>query len=479
MRASALRARRRARRRRRRAAVPDAGGRRGRRAAALAGRRPLHLPRLPRVRAGRRTTATATALRAVPGTGLGILRARPAARRVTLGRAAAARSAARARERTLLVLTKANSRSTVHRPAYLDYIGVKTFDDAGEVVGERRFLGLFTSAAYTASVRGCRCCAARCARCWTGPGSARAATPARTCCRSWRPTRATSCSRSRPTSCYRPSLGVLHLQERRQLRLFLRRDAYGRFMSCLVYLPRDRYTTAVRLRDAGDPAARLQRLERRLHRPGHRVGAGPAALRRAGRPGRAPAATSTPTRSRRELVEATRSWDDDFADALRRSCGEEQARRAARGATATPSPRPTRRTSRPRDGGRRPATGWSCCDEPTATSTLQPLRSRRDAAPGERRLQGLPRRRADLAVAGAAGAAHAGRRGRRRAAVRDRARRRPRVWIYDFGLRYDRRAERACPRRRPGRWFQDAFAAVWRGEAESRRLQRAGAARPG
>ena len=60
--------------------------------------------------------------------------------------------AAKAREKTLLVLAKANSRSTVHRPAYLDYVGVKTFDDDGEVVGERRFLGLFSSAAYTESV---------------------------------------------------------------------------------------------------------------------------------------------------------------------------------------------------------------------------------------------------------------------------------------------------------------------------------------
>ena len=57
-----------------------------------------------------------------------------------------------AREHTLLVLAKANSRATVHRPAYLDYVGVKTFDANGEVTGERRFLGLFSSAAYTESV---------------------------------------------------------------------------------------------------------------------------------------------------------------------------------------------------------------------------------------------------------------------------------------------------------------------------------------
>ena len=55
-----------------------------------------------------------------------------------------------ARGKDPLVLTKANSRATVHRPAYLDYVGVKRFDETGEVVGERRFLGLYTSSAYSA-----------------------------------------------------------------------------------------------------------------------------------------------------------------------------------------------------------------------------------------------------------------------------------------------------------------------------------------
>ena len=58
---------------------------------------------------------------------------------------------ARARERSLLVLTKANRRSTVHRPTYLDYVGVRRFDANGEVIGEHRFLGLFTSSAYNSN----------------------------------------------------------------------------------------------------------------------------------------------------------------------------------------------------------------------------------------------------------------------------------------------------------------------------------------
>ena len=62
------------------------------------------------------------------------------------------RCAPRPTSRRLLVLTKANSRATVHRPAYLDYVGVKRFGGDGEVVGERRFLGLFTHTAYSESI---------------------------------------------------------------------------------------------------------------------------------------------------------------------------------------------------------------------------------------------------------------------------------------------------------------------------------------
>ncbi len=90
------------------------------------------------------------ALRAVPGTGLGILRHDEQRSHSFASLPPEAR--AKARERRLLVLTKANSRATVYRPNYLDYIGVKKFNDSGEVVGEYRLLGLYSHAAYTESV---------------------------------------------------------------------------------------------------------------------------------------------------------------------------------------------------------------------------------------------------------------------------------------------------------------------------------------
>jgi len=90
------------------------------------------------------------ALRAVAGTGLGILRHDRQGSRSFAALPPEVR--ARAREPQLLILTKANSRSTVHRPSYLDYVAVKRLDSAGQVTGEYRFLGLYTHDAYTESI---------------------------------------------------------------------------------------------------------------------------------------------------------------------------------------------------------------------------------------------------------------------------------------------------------------------------------------
>ncbi len=92
------------------------------------------------------------ALKNVPGTGLGILR-ETSPRPVSQSFAKLPPEIRRlAYEPYLLNLTKANSRSVIHRPSYMDYVGVKKFDDSGEVTGERRFLGLYTFSAYSMSV---------------------------------------------------------------------------------------------------------------------------------------------------------------------------------------------------------------------------------------------------------------------------------------------------------------------------------------
>ena len=94
------------------------------------------------------------ALKFVPGTGLGILR-EAAGGRAESSSFAVLPPQARALAKSpspMLMVTKANARSTVHRPGYIDYVGVKRYGSKGEVIGEHRFLGLFTSTTYSARV---------------------------------------------------------------------------------------------------------------------------------------------------------------------------------------------------------------------------------------------------------------------------------------------------------------------------------------
>jgi glutamate dehydrogenase len=187
-------------------------------------------------------------LRPVLGTGLGVLRDSGYQPQSISFAKLPAHVRRKARERTLLSLTKANSRSTVHRPAYLDYIGVKRFDDSGNPIGERRFLGLYTSQVYAASPRDVpllrRKVQAVLDRARLDPTSHLGKALAEVMERYPRD----ELFQATVDQLYDTAMGVLHLQERQQVRLFVRPDAFGRFVSCQVYLPRDRYTTAVRER---------------------------------------------------------------------------------------------------------------------------------------------------------------------------------------------------------------------------------------
>ena len=137
-------------------------------------------------------------LRAVPGTGLGLLRY-DQPRSGSFGRLTA-EARAKARDTQLLIITKANSRATVHRSTYLDYVGVKTFDEQGAVTGSGASWGCSPRPPTPSRCSGCRSSRRRSPRSWSGRASPPTATRARTCSRSWRPTPATSCSRPTPTS---------------------------------------------------------------------------------------------------------------------------------------------------------------------------------------------------------------------------------------------------------------------------------------
>ncbi len=216
------------------------------------------------------------------GTGLGILRSdSPEARSLN---SMTPEAHEKVLEKRLLIITKANSRATVHRSAYLDYIGFKIFNEAGEVVGERRFLGLFSTAAYRTSVQELPVVRRKVAEVLDRSGLSLRSHSGKDLLQILETYPRDELFQIKTDDLYHAVIGVLRMAGRRQLRVFLRRDAYGRFISCLIYLPRDRFTTAEPAAHAGHPAARAERRRRRLHHPGDRVDAGPGALHRAYRP---------------------------------------------------------------------------------------------------------------------------------------------------------------------------------------------------
>jgi glutamate dehydrogenase len=262
-------------------------------------------------------------LQAVLGSGLGILRADQTKARVLSSMTPEAY--AKALEKRLLIITKANSRATVHRSAYLDYVGFKMFDGEGNVVGERRFLGLFSTAAYRTGVRDLPVVKRKVAEVIERSGLSPRSHSGKELMEILETYPRDELFQIATEDLYHSVLGALRLAGRRQLRLFLRRDAYGRFISCLVYLPRDRFTTANRLKIQ-------ELLLRELNGVGvdYTTRVTESMLARVHfivrtDPGNPPSTVDVDRLTER-LAEATRLWDDDFRLVLERKLGEEQAK---------------------------------------------------------------------------------------------------------------------------------------------------------
>ncbi|MCK8515303.1 NAD-glutamate dehydrogenase [Methylonatrum kenyense] len=155
---------------------------------------------------------------------------------------------AKALEPDRLVLTKSAHRSPVHRPGYMDHVGIKELDDKGRVIGEHRFLGLYTSSAYSRNPREIPLLRRKldAVRRMAGlPANSHSGKALNNLLETYP---RDELFQSDTETLYRISMGILHLQERQRVRLFVREDTYRRFVSCLVYAPRDRYDSSVRRR---------------------------------------------------------------------------------------------------------------------------------------------------------------------------------------------------------------------------------------
>ena len=261
-------------------------------------------------------------LRTVEGSGLGILRQTESG--------AVSRSFAElppevrrlARTPKLLNLTKANSRATVHRPSYLDYIGIKKFDESGEVTGELRFLGLYTFSAYIASVFDIPLVRRKVRHVLERAGFPEGSHNEKDLVEILETYPRDELFQISKEELFEIAMGILHLQERQRVRLFVRRDTYGRFFSCLVFVPRDRYNTEIRKRmqeillrafDGANVEYNVRLSESVLARVHFIIYT---------KPGETPEYDEGEIE--RRIVETTRSWADILYDALVEQCGEEQ-----------------------------------------------------------------------------------------------------------------------------------------------------------
>ena len=146
----------------------------------------------------------------------------------------------------LLEITKSTRNSVVHRAVPMDYIGIKRFDAEGNVIGECRFLGLFTSIVYYQSAGNIPIIRRKISRVQARANFDPVSYDGKTLKAILEFAPRDELFQMTEDDVFEYAIGVLSLEARPKVRLFMRRDAFQRFLSCIVFVPRDRFSTALR-----------------------------------------------------------------------------------------------------------------------------------------------------------------------------------------------------------------------------------------
>ncbi|MDL5029865.1 NAD-glutamate dehydrogenase [Vibrio gigantis] len=146
----------------------------------------------------------------------------------------------------VLIVTKGNTASRIHRPAYNDYIGIKKFDKNGKVIGEHRFTGLYTSAVYNQTVETIPLVREKVERILDASGYREGSYSYKALHNILENYPRDELLQAREEELLEVGTGVVQMQDRDLLRLFVRKDPFGRFFSCMVYVTKDRYNTELR-----------------------------------------------------------------------------------------------------------------------------------------------------------------------------------------------------------------------------------------
>jgi glutamate dehydrogenase len=266
-----------------------------------------------------------TLLEAIPGTGLGVLcedhsisssrnisAMTPEARDLTLSQ-------------QILIMSKTNRKATVHRDVYTDYVGVKRFDKKGRVIGECRIIGLYTSAAYNTNPKHIPFLRRKAALIMKNSKLNPKGHAGKVLFNILETLPRDDLIQGNEDEILQMAMGIFHLQERRRIRMFARQDVYRRFISCLVYVPKDRFNTELRHEmqkilvdsfNAKEVSFSTRFSESVLARIHFILRIDPTKE-----------VETDYKKIEKMLIEVGRIWNDDFQDYLLESYGEEESNR--------------------------------------------------------------------------------------------------------------------------------------------------------
>lgn len=182
-------------------------------------------------------------LRMIKSSGLGVLRDESRSKKVRPLTELPPEARRLAFSPQVLVISKTNTKSRVHRPVYADYIGVKRFNEQGELIGERRFIGLYTSTVYYGDPRYIPLVRRKILLILKNSNLPLKGHAGKALLDILSSLPRDDLFQASADELTQLALGILDIQEQHVLHLFVRQDTYRRFISCLVYLPKEKLNT--------------------------------------------------------------------------------------------------------------------------------------------------------------------------------------------------------------------------------------------
>ncbi len=267
-----------------------------------------------------------TSLKVIDGTGLGLLREHG---KTILSRPMASLSGqSRYNQNAPLIITKTNARSPMHRSGYMDYIGVLRYDENGEVIGEHRFIGLFTSLAYLNRLEDTPLVSMKVRNVLENSGLKENRHAWKSLLHILETLPRDDVLQASSMELLAIATGVLDLQERRTVRLFIRQERFGRFFSCLVYIPMDYWNTENREKIQGilKRALKGDRLDYSIQVSGSAL----ARLQVIIRPKTGTDPQPDVGALENKIINALRSWKEELTNILVQNHGEEVGLKFAR-----------------------------------------------------------------------------------------------------------------------------------------------------